>query len=518
MKIAAIDIGSNSVHMVVVEVRPGGALRVLDRAKDMVRLGDSAFGDGRLSASAQARALSAISRFARIARRRDADAVVVVATSAVREAENGRNFLALVRRETGLRPVLLDPREEARLVWLAVRHAVDLGDRPSLLVDLGGGSMQLVIGDAHRVRHAESVPLGVLRLAAAFETARSLSRKRRKALREHIRRAVAGPAARARAAGVRQVIGTAGTVNAVARLLSTDDDAPRSGGEARTVAAEDAHALADALLSMPLERRQRLRGMEPARADSVGPGAMVVSEVLDAVGIDELRASRVGVREGIVLDHLAKHPAARSRGTAADARERSAGEAVARYGDSRAHGEHVSTLALALFDATRRIHGLGARERDWLRYGCLLHDVGHHVDYRRHHRHSWYLIKNAALEGFTRNEVEVLAVLGRYHRRGTPRDTDPEWAAIPKGRRGSVLALLALLRVADGLDRGHAQEVEAIAVRVGRKAVEVRLEGRGDLSLDAWAAEEKAGLLAMVLGRPIRFSLPPTRRRPRGSR
>src|SRR5262245_33724367 len=279
MKVAAIDVGSNSLHMVVVEAREGRDLRVLDREKDMVRLGDGAFRDGRLAASAQARALSTIERFLRIARRHGVDAVVCAATSAVREAENGRAFLALLRRHTGLHVELLAPLEEARLIYLAVRQAMDLGRRPVLVLDLGGGSAEVIVGDAATLRHAHSLPLGVLRLAAKFGgKGGALSRKRRRLLREHVRETLAEPLRRARGAGVRRAIGTAGTVNAIARILGDGDD-PDDRLPAR-IRREDVHDLAESLLASGPAKRRRVAGMDPDRSDTVGFGAVVVDETL----------------------------------------------------------------------------------------------------------------------------------------------------------------------------------------------------------------------------------------------
>jgi len=515
VKVAAIDIGSNSVHMVIVEAVAGRDLRVLAREKEMVRLGDSAFGDGRISASAQARALSTIARFLELARRRGADAVTAAATSAVRESANGAQFLALVRRETGQHVTLLGEHEESRLIYLAVRDAMDLRGRPALVVDVGGGSAELLVGDATAMRYAASLPLGVLRLNARFHGEKALKGRRRRALREHVREAIAPAIRAARRAGVRRVIGTAGTVNAMARILLAHGDEipdPDSSATARIPTRRIAD-LADRLLSMPLAKRLRVPGMDPARADSLGLGCVVVEEVLEAMRADTISTCRAAVREGMVLDYIATHPAGpRARG-GHDVRERTVRDAASRYALDDPHGEQVSRLALALFDGTRRLHRLGDAERELLHFAALIHDVGQHVEYRRHHRHSWYLIRNAELQGFEPEEIDVLACLARYHRRGGPKDEHPEWQALPARRRPAAFLLIGLLRVADGLDRGHAQEVERIDVKVRRRSVVVKVAGRGAIDLDVLGARSKADVLEEALGRPIDFELRVMRRR-----
>ncbi len=509
MKIAAIDIGSNSIHMIVVEAETGRDLRILDREKDMARLGDSAFADGRLSASVQARALSTIGRFLHLARRRGVDAVIAAATSAVRESANGRQFLALVRRETGQHVALLGEHEEARLIYLAVRDAVDLRGPPSLIVDVGGGSAETIVADSTAMRFAASLPLGVLRLNALFDGTRPFGSKRQDRLRRHVRRLLEDTARAARAARVQRVVGTAGTVNAMARLHLASNGAEPDADLPSVVrlSSDEVSELAEMLLSLPLKKRERLPGMDPARADTLALGTLVVDEVLKAVGAAEIRTCRAAVREGLVLDYLATHPARPSSRSTHDVRERSVRDAAARYGDTTEHGEHVSSLALSIFDGTKRLHGLGDVEREMLHFGALLHDVGQHIEYRRHHRHSYYLVRNAELQGFDPDEVECLAVIARYHRKSAPKDDHDEWRSLAERLKPSTRLLIGMLRVADGLDRGHAQEVTSVEVSVRKQAVVVTVKGKGTLELDVHGAEGKSDVLAQALNRPIEFKL-----------
>src|SRR5262245_16231619 len=515
MRVAAIDVGSNSVHMIVVDVAPGRDLRIVAREKEMVRLGDSAFADGHLSASAQARALVAIARFVELGRRLEAEATLAAATSAVRESANGKTFLALVRKETGLHVALLSGEEEARLIYLAVRDAMDLRGSASLVVDVGGGSTEVILGDATAMRWAESLPLGVLRLSAQFDGSRALGKRKRRGLREHVRALLEPGLRRARGAKTSRVIGTAGTVNALVRLLLAKEgflvepDSP----SVQRIDGDDVHDLAERLLAMPMASRLELPGLDPARADTLGLGAIVVDEVLRGMDADEIRTCRAAVREGMVLDYVATHPEAPGHRSTHDVRERSVRDAVARYGDTTEHGEQVSRLALALFDATRGLHRLGPEEREWLHFAGLLHDVGHHVEHRRHHRHSYYLVKNAELQGFDPDEIEIIAVLRRYHPKASPKDEHEEWDALPARRREAALMLIGLLRVADGLDRGHASTVSAIDVTVRRDAVTIRVVGGDSVELDVWGARNKVDVLEERLGRRIEIEAARRRRR-----
>jgi exopolyphosphatase/guanosine-5'-triphosphate,3'-diphosphate pyrophosphatase len=294
-------------------------------------------------------------------------------------------------------------------------------------------------------------------------------------------------------------------VNAIARVLAARRGS-REGGDApalRRIARRDLHDLAETLLAMRLAKRRRLAGLDPARADTLGLGAVVLDEILAAVGAREVVTCKAAVREGMVLDHLATHATSREHRGAAALRERSVRDAMERYGGAREHAQHVSTLALAIFDGTRRLHRLGAYERAMLGFGGLLHDVGSHVEHRRHHRHGHYLVRHAGLRGFEPEEVELLAVLARYHRRGGPRPDHDEWKALPRRLRDAALPMIGILRVADGLDRGHAQEVTGLRLRCARDAVVLTISGRRDLTLDADAALAKSDVFEEAFGRPL---------------
>jgi exopolyphosphatase/guanosine-5'-triphosphate,3'-diphosphate pyrophosphatase len=249
----------------------------------------------------------------------------------------------------------------------------------------------------------------------------------------------------------------------------------------------------------------------------VGYGAVVLSEALGAIGAEGLVTCRAAVREGLVLDYLATHQDAPVRRGGHDVRERSVRDVADRYGCPPEHGDHTARLATALFDGTRRLHRLGASARELLGFACLLHDVGQHVEHRRHHRHSYYLVRNADLQGFTSDEIEVLALVARYHRKGPPKDDHDEWRQAPDAVRRVAAPLAAFLRVADGLDRGHAQEVRALRCASRRGETVVEVSGRGDLTLDLWAAREKADLFEELYRRPLRFVVAASpRRRARG--
>jgi exopolyphosphatase / guanosine-5'-triphosphate,3'-diphosphate pyrophosphatase len=509
MKLAAIDIGSNSVHMVIVEVGGSGAFRVLDREKDMVRLGSVTLSRRHLSAAAMSRGLETLRKYKRLARNHGVDKIVAVATSAIREAGNGEEFLDRIGREVGVWPKAVSGGDEAGLIYLSALHSVHLDGSRALVIDIGGGSVELALGAGPRVELAVSEKLGVLRMTERFVRSDPLSGKDEARLVEHVER-VAGPhLAAIREAGFDVAVGTSGTIlalGALARRLGTAE-LPESLHHV-TVGAEAVHAVRRRLADSDVRLRLKMPGLDERRADIIVAGAVVLDTLLAGLGVRELVLSEWALREGILLKYIHAHPRTLARAEAyPDVRRRSVIELAERCVYDEAHSRHVAALATALFDGTRARHGLGDRERQLLEYAALLHDIGHHISHPGHHKHTYYLIKNGDLRGFPPEEIEILANLGRYHRRGRPRKKHPGFAALPGGSRRIVCLLAGLLRVADALDRSHRQVVGGLSISERSGALRVRAEARGDCELEAWGVASRTDLLQEALGIPVRVGL-----------
>ncbi len=511
VRLAAIDLGSNSVHMVIADVSADGRIEVVDRVKEMVRLGRGAFTTGRLAPETMEFAERAVKTFWRLARARGVDRLRAVATSAVREARNGSAFVRRLRRETGLSIKVISGPEEARLIFRAARHALGLDGGPHLLVDVGGGSVELVLVRDGRPLWLRSVPLGAARLSERFFTSDPPRPAQIRQLERHLARTLGPLLADARHAGTIDAVGTSGTINtlvAMARAGRGEDVGRLHGGRAT---ATELARLRRRLLARGAERRAELPGIDAKRVDLMPAAAVLVDFVLSRVGARELVACTWALREGVLLD-LARLERGPAQGPAAGRRRR-IGALVARFaGDRAAHARQVARLALALFDGIAAELGLPASGRDLLEYAALLHDLGHAVDHDRHHRHTYYLIRNADLLGFDPLEVEVIAQVARGHRKQIPKLADPELRALPAPARRLVRGLAALLRVADGLDRTHFGLVQNVRVQVRGKRVVVDVDAGGEnVELELWAAERRSDLLARLLERPVVFRLTATR-------
>ncbi len=508
MKIAAIDLGSNSFHMVIVETSARGGFRVIAGEKEMVRLGASTLARGRISAAAMRRGLDVLRKYKRIARTQGVDKTIAVATSAVREARNGEDFLDRVGREIGCWPKAVSGEGEARLIYLAALHSIHLEGKRALVVDIGGGSVELALGEGGRLEWVASEKLGVLRMAAAFGQSDPLGRKAESRLVDRVERAVEPHADHVKEAGFDAAIGTSGTILALGRMAHHMDTGELPDAlHHLTVRASTLHDLRTRLVRTDLRERLRLPGMDPERADIIVPGAIVLDTLLDRLGVRELVLCEWALREGILLDYVHGHPRSLARAEAyPDVRRRSVVALAERSQYDEAHGRHVAALALALFDQTQGRHELAARERSLLEYAALLHDVGHHISYPGHHKHSYYLIKNGGLRGFDPREIEVIATVARYHRRGHPRRKHEGFGALDKEERRAVRVLAGFLRVADALDRSHRQVVKRLAVSERAGVLRIRAEARGDCELETWGVARRTQLLAEALKIDVRVS------------
>jgi len=504
MRLAAIDIGTNSVHMIVVRVRPDFSFEVIDREKEMVRLGAGGLDGRRLTREAMSAALQALSKFERLARSHQVDEILAAATSATREAENGGDLLAAIETQTGIRPRIITGSEEARLIHLAAVYGVDT-PKPAVVIDIGGGSVEVTLGAGDQVRFARSFKLGVLRLSERFVTSDPLNKRDERKMVDHIGGLVDRYLAHIVAAGYDRVIGTSGTILSLGSVAAALDSgaAPEEVRNLR-VSAKAIRKVRKLVVDQPIARRLEIPALDPRRADLVVAGAVLLDTLLRTLDAKDITLCDLALREGLVLDFIQRNRKhIKQVDEIPDVRKRSALELAERCGWEEPHARQVSRLALALFDGLRSVHGLGDREREWLDYAALLHDVGTHISFERHHRHSYYLIKNGDLRGFEPTEIEVIALSARYHRRAEPSRDHDGYGDLPGSLRRTVRVLGAILRLAESLDRSRHSMIRSLRVRTSADALTIQLEARGDAELEVWAAHRQLAPLERVLDRSL---------------
>jgi len=513
MRIAALDVGSNSFHLIVVQVTSTGHFEVLDRAKEMVRLGEGSLRSGIIPPAVFKRGLEALATLRRLADRHQPDALVAIATSAVREAQNGGEFVRAARDEVGVDIQVVRGQEEARLIYLGARGSLDLDGKRTVLFDLGGGSMEVILADARELYFADSLKMGVIRVTEEWGASEPPTAREISTLRDRLRRLMEPVIARVRSMGFDFVSMSSGTASALAAMIAREDG---GGGSARKLTVK---ALADVekkLAEMTHEQRTKLPGVDARRADTILAGAIVLRTALELTGADEAVVSETALREGIVADYIVTHrPGILLVDEFPALRRRSVMELARRCHFDEPHAQHVTRLALSLFDQTRELHGLDEDDEELLEYAGLLHDVGFHVSPSGHHKHSQYLIETARMVGFSRDEVEVMALAARYHRKAEPPARKSRAAvrrhavfcALSRKTRKRVRYLAALLRLADALDRTHGRLVRAVRCQIKRKTIELRLEVEGDPELELWAARRKGDALERLTGLRLRLAV-----------
>jgi exopolyphosphatase / guanosine-5'-triphosphate,3'-diphosphate pyrophosphatase len=508
MRIAAIDIGTNSIHMIVVQVRPDLSFEVIDREKDMVRLGAGGLDGRSLTPSAINAALQTLSKFRRIAESHKVDEIVACATSATREADNGGDFIAQVDRDTGIRIRVISGTEEARLIHLAAGYGVDIGATTAVVVDIGGGSVEITLGTATHLTVGRSFKVGVIRLTERFVKSDPIAGGDERRLIKHLNREMGSYIDQIVAKGFDRVIGTSGTILSLGLMASSERGETPEDLRNRRVGAKALHRLRKHLVESDLEERLATPGMDPRRADLSVAGSVLFDTIIRRLGTDAFTLCDLALREGIVLDYIRRNSARiRKVERYPDVRRRSIVELGERCGYWSEHAQQVAKLALNIFDQTRSVHGLSDREREWLEYGALLHDIGVHISYERHHRHSYYLIKNGDLRGFDPQEIEVIALIARYHRQATPKKSHEGYGDLKGTARKTVKILAAMVRLAEGLDRSHAQALAGLDLYPRGDDYLARLRATGDAELELWAANRHVAPLEGVLGKPVRFEV-----------
>ena len=509
MRLAAIDIGTNSLHMIVVRVRADLSFEVIDREKEMVRLGAGGLGGRALTPEAMHAALQVLSKFRRLAESHKVDEIVATATSATREAENGGEFLRQVSHDTGIRTRVISGTEEARLIHRAAVYGVGAQSEAACVIDIGGGSVEITRGSGESAESARSFKLGVIRLTERFVKGDPLSAHDERKLIAHIDAELGDYLKEIVAAGFDRVIGTSGTILSLGAVAGTQLGwKPGEPLRNRRLQVKQIHRVRKELVGLDLERRLRVAGLEPRRADIAVAGAVLLDTILRRLNAPELTLCDMSLREGLVLDYVGRHRKQIAQADRyPDVRRRSVVELAERCNWVPDHAQQVAKLAVILFDQTRAIHGLTDREREWLEYAALLHDIGVHISYERHHKHSYYLIQNGDLRGFELEEVEAIALIARYHRQATPKKRHEAFGGFGRRRRRAIRTLAAILRLAESLDRSHSQQVTGIELHDRGDDSLLQVRTTGDAELELWAAARHAAPFELLLGKPIRVEV-----------
>jgi exopolyphosphatase/guanosine-5'-triphosphate,3'-diphosphate pyrophosphatase len=491
--LAAIDIGSNAIRLVVATVDADRQVKVLENLREPVRLGGDVFTQNSIAEGTLERASEAFQGFKRAIAQHGAKWTKAVATSAVREALNKDLFIDRMAQSSGIEISVIGPEEEARLIHLAVAEKVKLADGVAMLVDIGGGSTEVTLVSDGNIISTESYRMGAVRLLQLLEGKNHSERHFHQLVLEYVG---ATQKRLRKEIGKRHVdlcVGTGGNIETLGymrrEVLGKDKDS--------VISREELDELVKRLSSISYEERVQGFGLRPDRADVIVPASIILQNIVRQAGVDEVQIPHVGLKDGLLLDMVdelyggERHPNRSQVLT-------SALELGRKFQFDEQHGTTVASLAIQLFDETRSLHGLGLEHRQLLEVAALLHDIGTFVNVNEHHKHTQYILGAIPIVGLSQSQQAVVANVARYHRKSMPKPQHDSYRMLSGKDRVIVSKLAAILRLADAMDNEHASKVSTLSVEYRKPKLLLSLQGEGDLLLEKWALAKKAGMFEEV--------------------
>jgi len=496
--VSFIDIGTNSVRLLVVRLNPNHSYSILSRQKQQVRLGEGEFEEEEILPEAIERLVIVCKQLTELARTFHTDEFVAVATSAMREASNQQEILHLLRQEARLDVRVISGQEEARLIYLGVSRGFHLGNRLAFFIDIGGGSTEIAVGGEQNYQYLESFRLGAIRLANLCLNAHStgpVSHHQYRKIQQPIKDAIIHSVRKIRDQEPDIAIGSSGTIINLYEIAQKILHSEENSGEA-ILSSKDLHKVIDLLCSVSLEQRRKIPGINPGRADIIIPGAAILDTFMKELSLDAVTVTDRGLQDGLLVDYCSRMDVFPLLGDLSP-RQRSVLQLGRSCGINEVHARTVTSLVLSLFDSAGqlKLHTFGDRERELLEYATFLHDIGSFISYTNHHAHSYYIIKNSDLLGFDQKEISFMANIARFHRKKTPRKKDPEILGFDAHDRDILGVLTTFIRLGESLDRSHTALVQHVRFsRFEKNSVILDVVTRGDCQLEIWGveAEKKA--------------------------
>ncbi|MBW4426442.1 MAG: Ppx/GppA family phosphatase [Nostoc desertorum CM1-VF14] len=512
--IAAIDLGTNSLHMVVVKIDPTlPAFSIIARDKETVRLGDRNLTTGELKPEIIKKAIAALGRFQEVAKTINAETIIAVATSAVREAPNGKDFLYRVETELGLSVDLISGQEEARRIYLGVLSGMEFHNQPHMIVDIGGGSTELVLGDSNQARTLTSTKVGAVRLTSELITTDPISNSEFLYLQSYthgmLERSVDEILANLEFGESPRLVGTSGTIETLAMIHARENSTViPSTLNGYQLSFKDLQELVNRLRKLSNSEKAAIPGMPDKRAEVILAGAVILQEAMTLLGSESVTVCERSLREGVIVDWMLTHGLIEDKlRYQSSVRERNVLKLANKYHINLEYSDRVAKFAQSLFDQTQgTLHHWGSDERQLLWAAAILHNCGHYVSHSSHHKHSYYLIRNGELLGYTETEIEIIANLARYHRKSPPKKKHESYQSLlTKHHRQMVSQLSAILRLAVALDRRQIGAIAQVQCEYYPQLQQVNLivfpsKSDDDCALELWSLDYKKGVFEEEFG------------------
>jgi exopolyphosphatase / guanosine-5'-triphosphate,3'-diphosphate pyrophosphatase len=503
--IAAIDLGTNSLHMVVVKIDATlPAFSIIAREKETVRLGDRDLATGNLKPEIMEKAIAALGRFQKVAKTFNAETVMAVATSAVREAPNGKDFLQKILVDLGLCVDLISGQEEARRIYLGVLSGMEFHNQPQMIVDIGGGSTELILGDSNEPRTLTSTKIGAVRLTSELIKTDPISNTEFQYLQAYARgmleRSVEEVLANLKFGETSRLVGTSGTIETLALINAREKlGFVPSTLNGYQLSLKDLRDWVNRLRKLTNVERSVIPGMPEKRSEVILAGAVILQEAMTLLGVESVTICERALREGVIVDWMLAHGLIEDKlRFQSSVRQRSVLKQANKYQINLEHCDRIAKFALSLFDQTQnKLHFWGTEERQLLWASAILHNCGHYVSHSSHHKHSYYLIRNSELLGYTETEIEIIANLARYHRKSAPKKKHENFRnLLTKQQRQIVSQLSAILRLAVALDRRQIGAIQSLQCEYYPHLQEFKLRilpahPDDDCALELWSLDYK---------------------------
>jgi len=505
--VSFIDIGTNSVRLLVVRLNPNHSYSILSQQKQQVRLGEGEFEEEEILPDAIERLVVVCKKFTELAQSFNTEEFVAVATSAMREAANQQEILHLLRHESRLDVRVISGQEEARLIYLGVSSGINLEDRQAFFIDIGGGSTEIAIGDKQNYQFLDSFKLGAIRLSNHYlsdNVTEPVSPEGYKKIQQHVKDAIVHSINKISRHKPDLAIGSSGTIMNLAEIAQKAFHENGDSNE-NILTHKDLRKVIDLLCSLPLEQRRKIPGINPERADIIIPGGAILDVFLKELSFDSIMITSRGLQDGLLVDYLSRMDAFPLFGDLSP-RQRSVLQLGRSCGINEVHARTVTSIVLELFDSAKdlKLHNYGDWERELLEYATFLHDIGSFISYTNHHAHSYYMIKNSELLGFDQKEVNFMANIARFHRKRTPRKKDPEILELDTREREALRILTTFIRLGESLDRSHTALVQHVRFSgVDKDTVTLEVVARGDCQLEIWGVDAEKKAFEKIFGKKL---------------
>jgi exopolyphosphatase/guanosine-5'-triphosphate,3'-diphosphate pyrophosphatase len=509
--VAFIDIGTNSVRLLVVRLNPNHSYTILTRQKQQVRLGEGEFEDDEIRPDAIERLVLVCKTFHDLARSFNAEEFVAVATSAMREASNQHAILHLLRQEAGFDVRVISGQEEARIIYLGVASGLHLEDRQAFFIDIGGGSTEIAVGGERSYHYLHSFRLGAIRLANLYlgsDLSGPVTKDQYRKIQDHVRDSIIRSVTKLKKEHLDCAIGSSGTIMNLAEIAQRTQPSHIIPAEP-TLTRSDLRRVIDLLCSLPLEQRRKVPGINPERADIIIPGAAILDVFMKELSLDTIATTGRGLQDGLLVDYLSRMDAFPLLGDLSP-RQRSVLQLGRSCGINEAHARTVTSIVLELFDSARELglHSCSDRERELLEYASFLHDIGSFISYTNHHAHSYYIIRNSELLGFDQQEITFMAYLARFHRKKPPKKKDPEITELDVHEQEILRVLTPFIRLAETLDRSHTALIQHVRFsRMDKESIWLEVVARGDCQLEIWGIEGEKKAFEKIFSKKLIFEI-----------